>query len=478
MKLSQPSIQLWLFGLASAVMLGWLVDHFDWTGAVLGLSMVTAVWLGVTVWRHPQLGLWCILFFLPFERIPSLNLAGVTLRINFFFGLMMGLVVLGGYLTRRWLPRPHPLAIPVVAYLLGAVLSLFGAIEQTHALVVLGFTVFTMSFAWIVVELLKTPAQLRRSMDVLFVASAVVGLFGLYQFLGDAVGLPATLTGLKEGYSLSVLGFPRIQAFSVEPLYLGSYLLLPLGLLYSVLMLRVKTSWSRGWLWGLLGLLSLVLILTVSRGAYLAGSVTLLWLIVTLPRETFDLRHVAIGLLVVAGLGVGTWWFVSQGRDDALDQFVEHVTVGDLEQGESTQGRLTAFDVALEAWQDHPWFGIGLGNFGAYVKAYPDPRDIEGYDIVNNEYLEVLAETGLAGFIPFVALIVTVLARSFFAFRRTHDSLIRAGLAGTTAAFVGVLVQYNFFSTLFIVYVWVLIGLVIACQNLAFDPTLAVSSKQ
>ncbi len=457
----------WLFGLAAAVALAWLVDNFGLNGGVIGVGLAAATWLSLAILKNPQLGLWCILFFLPFERIPSLDIGGLTLRINFFFGAVTLVAGLLAWAHGRLGPVKNPAIWPLLGYFLAALLSLTGAVETERSLVVLGFTLFTASFLWLVVTLLRTKEDLAKSLRILFAVSLIVGLFGIYQFLGDAIGLPAELTGLKEGYGLSTLGFPRIQAFSVEPLYLGNFLLLPLSLLLSVLMLQVKGVGRRGWLWLLFALLCLVLILTVSRGAYVAGAVSLLFLIITFPRQMARPAHLLIGGGLIAIVLAGTGWFITQGRDDALQQFIEHVTIGDLQEGESTQGRLSAFDVALAAWQDHRLLGIGLGNFGAYVKNYPDPREVEGYDIVNNESLEVLAETGLFGFAALAVLLAIVLSRSVIAYRAADDPLIRAGLAGSTAALLGLLVQYNFFSTLFIVYVWVLVGLVIATQNLA-----------
>src|SRR5690606_5741903 len=243
-----------------------------------------------------------------------------------------------------------PVAWPLLAYLVAAALSFTAALELQRSLQVLIFTVFTMGFSLIVINLLRTPDDLRKAIRILLGSAAIVGVFGIYQFLGDAVGLPLSLTGLDQGYSLAVLGFPRIQAFSVEPLYLGNYLLLPLALIVSLLMLRVN-AWPRLLLWLLFALLSLVLVLTVSRGAYLGAGVTVLVLILTLPRQIFTPPRLAAGMVLLALVGVGTGVFLRQGRDDALEQFQEHVTIGDLEDGESTQGRLSAFDLALQAWE-------------------------------------------------------------------------------------------------------------------------------
>lgn len=468
----KPAWWLWLAVVAASLVLAWLVDNFGALGAIVGVGGAFAVWLGAAILRTPQLGLWFILFFLPFERIPSLDIGGVTLRLNFFFGAVTMLSLLGAWAFGRLKGRPNPIAWPLIAYLIAATLSFGVALELQRSLQVFLFTVFTMGFTLLVINLLRTPADLRKAIGILLASAAVVGVFGIYQFLGDAVGLPLSLTGLDQGYSLAVLGFPRIQAFSVEPLYLGNYLLLPLALIVSLLMLRTK-EWPRLPLWLLFALLSLVLVLTVSRGAYLGAGVTVLVLILTLPRQIFTPPHLAAGMVLLALVGIGTGIFLSQGREDALEQFQEHVTIGDLEEGESTQGRLSAFDIAVQAWEDHPVTGIGLGNFGAYVKGYPDPRDLEGYDIVNNEYLEVLAETGILGAGALAVGLAILLSRSIIAYKQARDPLLRAAILGSTAAFFGVLAQYNFFSTLFIIHIWVLVGFMVATQNLALVPEKA-----
>jgi hypothetical protein len=40
-------------------------------------------------------------------------------------------------------------------------------------------------------------------------------------------------------------------------------------------------------------------------------------------------------------------------------------------------------------------------------------------------------------------------------------------LIGLTAAMVGILVQYNFFSTLYIIHIWIAVGLLAGTQQLA-----------
>lgn len=468
------SLLAWILAGLLSVVGAAFVMLYGTTGFGLLVGIVVAIVLGVLILREPLLGLWLILFFLPFERIPSLDVAGITIRANFFFGLVtMGSFLLAWLQSGRRL-APNPIRLPIYLLLAVSLFSLIDAEASRRGILTFAFILFTLGFEVLVVNLLTTPARVKTALTVLWCSAAVVGIFGIYQFLGDLAGLPNGFTGLREIYTKAVFGFPRIQAFSGEPLYLGNYLLLPLSLLVATLLGRVK-EFPRLWLWVLLALLGLVFILTLSRGAYLAGLASLLVIVVTLPRETLQPKHLLGALLIGIVALAGTVAFVSRGEGNALEEFAAHARVADFAEGESTQGRFITLRAAWEMWQESPILGIGLGNYGPKLLHFPDHAD--DYPIVNNEYVELLTETGVIGLLTFVFIILFLLVRSVRAYQEVRDPLVRAALLGTTAAFVGTLVQYNFFSTLYIIHVWVLIGLLVAIQNLILVKVPSTTSQ-
>lgn len=52
---------------------------------------------------------------------------------------------------------------------------------------------------------------------------------------------------------------------------------------------------------------------------------------------------------------------------------------------------------ALRMWQDYPVFGSGLGSFAVVFPRYSAEGTVESYTHAHNDYLELLAETGLLG---------------------------------------------------------------------------------
>ena len=91
---------------------------------------------------------------------------------------------------------------------------------------------------------------------------------------------------------------------------------------------------------------------------------------------------------------------------------------------------------------------------------------------MNNEYVELLTETGLLGAMSFVLFLFLVFHRSFRALRRvSHDPNLRALVVGLTTAAIGILVQYNFFSTLYILPIWMTFGLLLSVQTMILRGT-------
>ena len=102
------------------------------------------------------------------------------------------------------------------------------------------------------------------------------------------------------------------------------------------------------------------------------------------------------------------------------------------------------------------------------MASHPFYMPQDGWKIVNNEFIEILAENGILGLFFFCLFILFLIVRSIKAIIITKDEYLRAILVGLLGAFIGVLVQYQTFSTLYIMHVWFLIGLMIAVQNMIF----------
>jgi O-antigen ligase len=95
-------------------------------------------------------------------------------------------------------------------------------------------------------------------------------------------------------------------------------------------------------------------------------------------------------------------------------------------------GRLWVVKKGLAIWYDHPILGTGFGTFGdsaSYAlgsplqKAYQLPRLL----YADNQYIEVLVETGIAGVILFAGFIIGLIG---FLWERKHALKLRGQLIG------------------------------------------------
>ncbi len=437
-----------------------------------GLAFIA---LAVLIFRSPLFGIAIVGFLLPFERIGAYELGRTTVRLSQVF-LIVTIAAFLAYVVRKRdrFIGSNPLLIALLLFIAANVLSLVNTVNLTRSVFVLIFTAFTVVLAWLVPAIVKTQRSIRTIILVLLASCFLVSAFGIFQFFGDMVGLPTSITGLRDLYTKDVLGFPRVQSTAYEPLYFANYLLLPLSLAFA-LFLSKRQQLKSSWLLIILILGTASFVLTVSRGGYIAFTVSMLVICIAYFRKVFRLRNIVIFVAATTFL----WWFVVKalgfgGGLFTLDTFKEHV--GNVFYGASFNERVYTLEQAQTAFREHPLVGIGVGAFGPYVAPHPYYMPKDGWKIVNNEFVEILAETGLLGFLTFFLVVLVLIVRSIKAILRSRDPYLKAIMVALFAAFIGVLVQYQTFSTLYIMHVWFLIGLMVAAQNIILEgATLRVS---
>jgi probable O-glycosylation ligase (exosortase A-associated) len=144
-------------------------------------------------------------------------------------------------------------------------------------------------------------------------------------------------------------------------------------------------------------LLSVVtIVLTHSRGAFLALTVTSLWM----AWRSGQLFRAAAGL---AAAGVA---FLLLAPESVLERLA---SIGDTKES-SANARLTAWATALRMIGDNPLLGVGLRNFQPRYAEYsvvPLPPDATTY-VAHNSYLQIWAESGTIAFVVYLLLLGSV----------------------------------------------------------------------
>lgn len=406
-----------------------------------------------------------LVFFLPFTRIPTVEVMSYTLKINHIIGIILIVLWLFNLIKKRIKFTYSPIHLILFLLVLSQLVSITSAHLPSRAIIFFLTNIFTIILAVIVTNIIRKKEDLRLIEKAIFASVWLVLFFSLWQFFGDLAGMSTNLTGLAHNYRKIIFGFPRIQAFSKEPLYLGNYLFIPLGFLSAKFLKEDVPSKP---FWFLLYLIIVAFILTLSRGALLGLAVFILMLIVLYPKKMLKIKSLST-VIIICLLSFASVFVVMNHLGPKTQQhFIDHLMVKDYGEGDSTVSRLGNNSIAIKDWRSKPIFGIGLGNFGASKDSF-DSNGKHLDNIVNNEYLEILAETGIFGLSMFIILIGSIIFRSIQSIRlaRRIKSDILPLLVGLTATFMAIFTQYAFFSTLSIIYIWVLIGLLLAVQNMA-----------
>jgi len=171
-------------------------------------------------------------------------------------------------------------------------------------------------------------------------------------------------------------------------------------------------------------LILFVLILTQSRGGYLAlitGLVTMACL--RWPRLTYITPLLFVGALIIVYL---------VGASVLLDQFSSDGSLG------GWSGRIEIWQISLMALADFPFTGIGIGTFTTAIPLlYPLSFSIENYPHAHNLLLQVGMDLGLPGLIAYTALLlnlITMLTATIRSQRATATQhLLAIGAAGGLA---------------------------------------------
>ena len=277
----------------------------------------------------------------------------------------------------------------------------------------------------------------RKFLKIFFYASTAFCAVCWLQSILDILGVARETTLLCSGCTSRMFGFPHPSGLAIEPQFMGNLLLAPtLTTLY--LLTKPKSSsallFSRKVLLLFALLFSSTLFLTFSRGAIYAFALGLALLII-LDLVKLKNRHILKTLPLLAASAV--FVILAQGLLSALS-YTDSTFLGGIEKSisqmtlgkvnlhleannpvsddsatpepssqtpvfdgyveESTNARMNFNRIALELAPKSPatlLFGYGLGSAGEVM--YKEGKTTTPFEIVQNEYLSLLLETGLVG---------------------------------------------------------------------------------
>jgi O-antigen ligase len=300
----------------------------------------------------------------------------------------------------------------------------------------------------IVASMVRDEARLRLILGASAVTLTIHLLFAALQVLSggaiDLQGLKPTNVGVNLVFEAAggVSAF-RPSGFFAHPNVLADYLAFVLPCALALVTLG-RRALGRAWPLALiLTLLSVaVLVLTLSRGGWIATAVALVVMLAVGARKgLIEVRRIA----AIAGVAGCLLAIVAIVYPAAYLR----ITESDLR---SSEARLAMMDQALLIIERNPVYGVGLGGYNraaqnnipeSYSSLSPHFQAELLKGVVHNKYLLVTAEHGFIGLALFLAVMWRHLAlfASLPAWRGNLQSALALGITGAIA---GQLVFYLF----------------------------------
>ncbi|MCA1623253.1 MAG: O-antigen ligase family protein [Acidobacteria bacterium] len=110
-----------------------------------------------------------------------------------------------------------------------------------------------------------------------------------------------------------------------------------------------------------------------------------------------------------------------------------------------SNGRTHFWQIALKIFFDHPILGAGLDSFGVAFTRYDTWNGIYRVEQAHNDYLQILADGGIAGFTCVAAFIFLLFKKGFKTVSNATDSFQRNVAIGAMAGCFGILI-HSFFD--------------------------------
>jgi probable O-glycosylation ligase (exosortase A-associated) len=123
----------------------------------------------------------------------------------------------------------------------------------------------------------------------------------------------------------------------------------------------------------------------------------------------------------------------------------------------SATSRMTSWSLALELWQEHPFFGIGGSNFGYYMGYRKEDKQWgERGHVAHSVWFQALSEGGIFVTLPFLAMIGIF----FYKTQKTKSMCLKSdisiNISSLQVGMIGFLVSATFVNRLFYepIYWW------------------------
>jgi len=382
-----------------------------------------------------------ILFFLvlPFDKLGKIFPADTaylgTLTIAKVFLLVVILAFVAKVLIFKadrsiQVGASNPLTLILVGFVLVSVLSLANA-ENRVASVFYLLQRFNLLVLFVVsINIIRDEHLLHRILLATLIGYVGVALVGIYEFAtGEGVLISIWGEGVGQAKELANIIHQkgvRIRGFTGDPDFHGVSMVLP-TMIALMMTMSGRSRISKVTMMVLCGLFVFNILATGSRGAALSViSATLVFFLFS----RFPRKFLMTGLILAI---LGGFYVFSRMEATPLpmERFVGESGLS------SIQYRVGWAQMAFEMIRDHPFIGVGTGNFPFAYHRYLNPRVPPDPMWTHNSFLQVWAENGFLAFLLYVCSYVLAGRNFLLVYRRTPNEAFKVRVLALFATLCG-----------------------------------------
>jgi polysaccharide biosynthesis protein PslJ len=428
------------------------------------VALAGATW---TIWQLEN-AIWAIvaiIALLPFATLPIKVVITPT-----FLDLALGAALF--LYASQWMFRERrrlsttPVHALIIIFIILSIFSFVAGLRYAGltSTVIRKFAelVLSMGFALVLVDILRTPAQIRRLAAMIIIAGTAAAFVGIFLWV-----MPDQLA---ESFlsRLAIIGYPnsgviqyieanpelseRAIGTSVNPNSLGGLLVMVAALAAPQLLTHSPMMGKRWFVVPMLAVLMGCLVLTFSRGSMLAFAAALVFIALLRYRRVLAVLPVLALILLIL-----PW----------SQQYIERFAEGFQGQDLATQMRFGEYSDALTLVSRYPLLGVGFSG----------APDIDIYLGVSSVYLLIAENMGLLGLGAFLLLMSALFIYAFSARRKLDFTpqlrpIWLGLLAGLVGALVNGVVDHYFFNLEFhhaVMIFWIYVGMTLATTRVVLS---------
>ncbi len=312
-------------------------------------------------------------------------------------------------------------------------------------LAIIQFVVYLVFFAAAYL-VLNNEKRLRKMVYIITVFGAVMAFFGILLRLA---GSDELIYGLRQSFQANPFGsFINKHHFAA---FMEMTIALPLALLFgkathsdkrvlliiaSVIMgMAILFTSSRGGFLSLLGVVGFIVaanILKKKRDSDESPS--------SEKNQSFRRNFTLIGgglALIIVIFGIVSYLT----NDSTLDRVITMQTGHD----DISNGRIHFWNIAWQIFKDYPILGSGLDSYGTAFSFYDTWNGTYRLERAHNDYLQILSDAGILGFLCIVSFIYLLFKQSLRVIVRAESRFRRNISIGALAGCFGILI-HSFFD--------------------------------